>query len=104
MHNSTTRHPARRAAAGLAVVLVVVVARPILWPWPTAVAMAAAAMWSGLRAWSRIETRTRPAKAPAAELVQAAGPVAGGHVAFARALAVVAAAYLAECERELDRP
>jgi hypothetical protein len=88
----------------LVVALVVVVARLILGPWPTAVGLAAAGLWWGLRAWSRIETRTRPAKARVPELVQAARPVAGGHVAYARALAVVAAAWLAECEREVDRP
>ncbi len=80
MHNSTTRHPAHRAAAVLAVALVVVVARLILGPWPTAIAVAAAGLWWGLWAWSRFETRTRPAKARAPELVQAARPVAGGHV------------------------
>jgi hypothetical protein len=104
MHNSTTRHPAHRAAAVLAAALVVAATRLICGPWPTAIAVAAAGMWWGLRAWSRIETRTRPAKARAPELVQAARPVAGGHVAFARGLAVVAAAYLAECERDVDRP
>ena len=75
-----------------------------LGPWPTAVALAFAGLWWCLWAWSRIETRSRPAKARAPELVHAARPPAGGHVAFARALAVVAAAYLAECEREADRP
>jgi hypothetical protein len=82
---------------------VVVVARLIFGPWPTAIAVAAAGLWWGLRAWSRIETRQRPAETRAPELVPAARPAAGGHVAFARALVVVAAAYLAECEREADR-
>jgi hypothetical protein len=104
VHNSTTRHTTHRAAAVLAVALAVVVARLIFGSWPTAIAVAAAGMWWGLRAWSRIEHRTRPAEARAPQLVQAARPAAGGHVAFARALTVVAAAYLAECEREVDRP
>ncbi len=103
MHNSTTRHPAHRAATTLAVALVVVVARLICGPWPSAIALAAAGMWWGLRAWSRIETRSGPAKARVPELVHAR-PATGGHVAFARTLTVVAAAYLAECEREADRP
>jgi hypothetical protein len=104
VHNSRTRHIIHRAAALLGAALVVVAARLILGPWPTAIAVAAAGLWWGLRAWFRIETRTRPAKARAPQLVHAARSPAGGHVAFARALAVAAAAYLAECEREADRP
>jgi hypothetical protein len=83
---------------------VVVVARVVCGRWPTAIALAAAGMWWGLRTWCRIETRIGPVEARPPELVQAARPVPGGHVAFARDLAVVAAAYLAACEREADRP
>jgi hypothetical protein len=104
VNNSTTRHIAGRAAALGAVALVVGLALIVCGRWPTAIALAAAGMWWGLRTWCRIDTRTRPVKARPPELVQAARPVAGGHVAFARDLAVVAAAYLAACERETDRP
>ncbi len=81
----------------------VVVARLAIGPWPTAVALAAAGLWAGLRAWWRIETRSRLARPPACEVAR---PLAGpaGHVAFARALAAVSAAYVSECEREANQP
>ena len=47
-----------------------------LGPWPTAVAVAAAGMWWGLRAWARFEHRTRPAQAR--HRARPAGPAAGG--------------------------
>jgi hypothetical protein len=97
MHNPTTRNIARRATTTALLVLVVIVGgRAVCGPWPTAIVVAAAGTCWGLRAWSRIESRTSPG--PAAPGVEVARPVVG-HVAFARALAAVAAAYLTECER-----
>jgi hypothetical protein len=99
MHNPTTHHLARHATRLAALALAVIVARVLCGPWPTAIVLAAVGLVRGLRAWCRWESRTRPA--PAGEVVTARrDTVPGGHVAFARALAVVAAAYLAECERE----
>jgi hypothetical protein len=109
--NSTTRevrlvrrHWRRRLAAAVVVALVVIVARLALGPWLTAVVLAAAALWVGLRAWGRIESRARLALPPAGEVVRPDRPMAaaGGHVAFARALAAVSAAYVSECEREAN--
>ena len=77
--------------------VLVTAGRDVLGVWPTSVALAAVGMWWGLRTWHRIETRARPTH-PA---LPAHEPV--GHVAFARALAAVAAAYLSACEAE-DNP
>jgi hypothetical protein len=103
MHNPTTRHIAHRATTTVLLVLVVIVGHRVCGPWPTAITAAAAATWWGLRAWARIETRTRRAPGPrAAAVAVPARPARAAveHVAFARALAAVATAYLAECERE----
>jgi hypothetical protein len=99
MHNPTTRHIIRRATRLAALAVAVIVARRLAGPWPTAIVLAASVFAWGLRAWCRWETRTR--KVPTRDVAtirQDAVPV--GHVVFARALAVVAAAYLEECERE----
>jgi hypothetical protein len=97
MHNPTTCNITHRATRLATIALAVIVARHLAGPWPTAIVLAAAGLAWGLRTWARLESRTRPAPLPG---VMATRRQAGGHVAFARALAVVAAAYLDECERE----
>jgi hypothetical protein len=99
MHNPTTHRIARHATRLAAVALLVAIARVLCGPWPTAIVLAAIGLAWGLRAWCRLERRAQ--RAPTVEVVTARRDTApGGHVAFARALAVVAAVYLAECERE----
>src|SRR5262245_28353317 len=99
MRNPTTPHITHRATRLAAVALAVIVARDLCGPWPTAIVLAAVGHACGLRAWARWETHNR--KAPAGEVVTVRrDAVPDGHVAFARALAAVAAAYRAECERE----
>jgi hypothetical protein len=85
-----------RVLRAVEAVVVVAACRDVLGVWPTSVALAAVGMWWGLRTWHRIETRARSTH-PA---LPAHEPV--GHVAFARALAAVADAYLSVCEAEDD--
>jgi hypothetical protein len=94
-----------RAVATVA--LVVAVCRLVLGVWPTAAVLAAAAMWWGLRAWYRFENRLGQPRVLVPTVVARRYPrptSANGHVAFARGLAAVSVAYLAECEREANRP
>ena len=95
MVNATGARWLRRLGVGLAVGLVVVLARLTLGVWPTSLATSAVGLWWGLRSWARLEARSRCRRTTAAELVPAET-----HLAFARALADVAASYLAACERE----
>ncbi len=80
-------------------IVVVTASRHALGVWPTSVIVAVVGLWWGLRAWHRMETRSRrrPATIRRAQL-----PVASGHVAFAQALLAVADAYLSACEEETD--
>jgi hypothetical protein len=88
----------RLAGFVLAVRLLAVLAGPLIS------AGAALLMVTGLRGWARIEARLFPAPQPCTELVhQAASAADQQHLAFAQALATVAARYLAECEAE-DQP
>lgn len=94
------------AARGVRLVLVAFGVRFLLGPWPAAVLLAAGAMWWGLWAWHRWETRATRRRLLLAEHVTRTywhqpNP---GHVDFARALAVVAAEYLARCEQEANQP
>jgi hypothetical protein len=94
------------AARGVRLLLVAFGVRFLLGPWPAAVLLAAGAMWWGLRAWHRWETRSARRRPLLAEYVtrqyrQRPNP---GHVDFARALAMVAAEYLARCEQEANQP
>jgi hypothetical protein len=91
-----------------AVALVVIAARLVLGVWPTSVLLAAGCLWWLVRAWHRIENRTRR-RVPSRALVPHIGvqhdrPVGSGHVVFARALASVALAYLDRCEQEAAQP
>jgi hypothetical protein len=86
------------AAASSGVVAVIVGVRLVLGVWPAAVVLAALAVAGLLMAWASVEAR---AFGGARRSVVVHGRAAGAdHVAFARALAVVVEAYLAECERE----
>jgi hypothetical protein len=93
-----------RAVATVA--LVVAFSRLVLGVWPTAAVFAAAAMWWGLRAWNRFENRLGQPRVVVPTVVarphQRPTP-ANGHVAFARGLAAVSVAYLAECEQEANQ-
>jgi hypothetical protein len=73
--------------------------RVLLSPWAAAVVLAAAGMTGLLAGWATVEARAFDRRRE----VVVRGPARGDHVAFARALAAVAAAYLAECEREAGR-
>jgi hypothetical protein len=84
----------------LEVVVVVAASRVVLGVWPTSIVLAAMGLCCGLRTWHRIETRSRRS-GPMPERPMVAPPP--GHVAFARALARVADAYLTACEAE-DHP
>jgi hypothetical protein len=92
----------RRLRTVLAMAVVIAASRVVPGGWPTSVALAAVGMWWGLRAWSRWEQQSCRPRGLAPELVRGPVPTAG-HVAFARALATVAAAYLAQCEQEAQR-
>jgi hypothetical protein len=89
----------------VAIALAVVLGRVLLGPWPTAVALAALGVWWGMRVWQQIEARARRREARAVVLRPFASvPQPGARVTLARALAVAAVAYLAECEREVNQP
>jgi hypothetical protein len=84
--------------------VIVAVGRNVVGVWPTAMVLAGWCLWMGVRAWCRAETRSRWAR-PGVLVPEVVVPFRrrqphGGHVPFARGLAAVTAAYLAECERE----
>jgi hypothetical protein len=83
-------------------VLVAFGVRFLVGPWPAAVLLAAGAMWWGLRAWHRWESG--PGRALVPHVVTHRSGPSRGHVDFARALAAVAAEYLARCEQEANQP
>jgi hypothetical protein len=91
---------ARRAVSVAAAVGLVVAVRDVLGVWVAAGLLALAAVVGLLAGWASVEARAFPR--PGAGTPVARGPGAGpaDHVAFARALAAVAAAYLSECERQ----
>ena len=89
----------RRFTTGVAVVGLVAAVRVVLGVWPAAVAVAAVAVVGLVAGWALVEARASDRRSrPGVERVQLAD-----HVAFARALTAVAAAYLAECERQEAR-
>jgi hypothetical protein len=85
------------AAAGLA--FAVAGTRLVLGMWATAVVLALLVVVGLIVGWAAVEARAfdrgRPDVAG-----RGAGLSRADHLAFARALAVVAEAYLAQCERE----
>jgi hypothetical protein len=85
-------------------VLIVVGARQVLGVALSSVVLTGAGLWFGVRAWARWESRwgTRP-RALVPEVIQPHPQSVERHVAFARVLAAVAAAYQTECEQEASR-
>jgi hypothetical protein len=92
---------ARLGALVLALRLLAAVAGPLIAASADSVLFTVA----GVRWWARIEARLFDTPRPSAQLVRRPAPVADErrHLAFAQALAIVAAWYLAECEAE-NRP
>jgi len=97
---AVVRRLARLAAFGLALKLLATVAGP----WTAAVAGSVLLGVGGVRWWARVEARMFAPRRPPAQVVIARrrAPAVDDdrHLAFARALADVAARYLAECEAE----
>jgi hypothetical protein len=92
---------ARRALTTAAAVIVVVVLRLVAGVWITSAVVAGLTVVGLVAGWAAIERRAFPRRPPAPSVLVGPQPAGGArHVAFARALAVVAAAYLAECERD----
>jgi hypothetical protein len=93
------------AARLVRLVLVAFGVRFLLGSWPAAVVLAAGCLWWGLRAWDRWESRsTRRALVGEVMTRSYRRQPDPGHVNFARALAAVAAEYLARCEQEANQP
>jgi hypothetical protein len=93
-------------ARGVRLVLVAFGVRFLVGPWPAAVLLAAGCLWWGLRAWDRWESRSTRRRALVPEVISRTDRPRPhpGHVNFARALAAVAAEYLARCEQEANQP
>jgi hypothetical protein len=89
---------------GCAVIVVIVAVRVVAGPWVAAGVLAVAVMVGLIAAWAAVEGCTfgRDPRSPAVAVVvpERAGPSTVEHLAYARALAVVVASYVAECERE----
>jgi hypothetical protein len=84
-----------------AAVIVVVVLRLVAGVWITAAVVAVLAVVGLVAGWAAIERRAFPRRRPAPSVLVGPQPGDGARpVAFARVLAVVATAYLAECERD----
>jgi hypothetical protein len=96
------RRSARRVTWAAALAVVAVVVRAALGVWVAAGLVALVAVAGVIAALTAIEARVfdRPRRPPASVVVRAPGLDASDHVAFARALTAVAAAYLTECERQ----
>jgi short subunit dehydrogenase-like uncharacterized protein len=96
------RRSARRVTWAAALAVVVVVVRAALGVWVAAGLVALAAVAGVIAALAVIEARVfdRPRRSAAPVVVPAPGLDTSDHVAFARALTAVAAAYLTACERQ----
>jgi predicted lipid-binding transport protein (Tim44 family) len=95
------RRIARPGGAGLTALASWLMVRVLLGGWVAAGLLALALVAALIAGCAAVEARVfdRPrSQTPAAH--RAAGLSPGDHVAFARALTAVAAAYLAECERQ----
>jgi hypothetical protein len=89
----------RTLTTATAAVIVVVVLRLVAGVWITAAVLAVLTVIGLVAGWAAIERRAFPRRPPAPSVLVGPQPGDGArHVAFARALAVVAAAYLTECE------
>src|ERR671910_2889100 len=95
----TLRAVARRLGQALAVVVVAAAARNVLGVWLSSVVLTGWGLWAGLVGWSRLEKRLdRWERTLTPDMLHPPVPIAptgGEHVAFARGLAAVSAAYLA---------
>ena len=108
------RRAGRRAAKAAAAVALVLVVRGLLGVWAAAVLVALAALVGLIAGWAAVEARVfdrpRPCPAPPGLVPDVIHPrpttaVTGSeHVAFARGLAAVSAAYLTHCEQEASQP
>jgi hypothetical protein len=97
---------ARGLSRVLLLVLAFVGARQVLGVWPTSVALSAGCLWLVVRGLHRLDRwPAPPRRAAVPDAVYPGGrPTTDErHVAFARALTVVAAAYQSECEQEASR-
>jgi hypothetical protein len=81
-------------------VAVVLVVRAVLGVWATTALLAAVAVAGLIAGWAAVEDRCF--RAPASRPPVQELPITD-HVAFARALAAVATAYLTACERQEHR-
>jgi hypothetical protein len=97
---------ARGVRRALAVLVVAAAARTVLGVWLSSIVLTGWALWAGVAGWSRLEKRLdRRERAVAPYVIYPAliGRPGAEHVAFARGLAAVSAAYLAHCEEETNR-
>ena len=101
----TARRLIRRLARLGALVVVLRLLAAFAGPLTAAVAGSILFIVAGVRWWARVEARLFTPSRPSAQLVHrpAAAVDERRHLAFAQALATVAARYLAECEAE-NRP
>jgi hypothetical protein len=92
-----------RIAWGVALVAVVVVVRQVAGVWAAAGIVALAGVLGVVAGLAALEVWVfdrRRSSIPATVVPEVAAGDATEHLAFARALAAVAAAYVGECERE----
>jgi hypothetical protein len=89
------------------VVVIAAAARNVLGVWLSSIVLTGWGLCAGLVAWSRLEKRLdRRSRALVPDAIHPPAPIARPgveHVAFARGLAAVSAAYLTHCEQETKR-
>jgi hypothetical protein len=91
----------------LVVVVVAAAVRNVLGVWLSSMVLTGWALCVGLAAWYRLEARLeRRSRARVPEVIypRRRGVSGPEHVAFARGLAAVSAAYLDHCEQEASTP
>jgi hypothetical protein len=97
------RRAARRTAAAAATVAVLVVVRAAVGVWACAALISLVTVAGMVAGWAAVEARVFPPSTPPPAGrcgPRGSGLTAGDRLAFARALTTVAAAYLAECQRQ----
>jgi uncharacterized membrane protein len=106
------RRTARRLATTAAAVALVLVVRGLAGVWAAAVLVALAALVGLIAGWAAVEARVfdRPRRCPAPPVLvpgvihpRPTTTTGSEHVAFARGLAAVSAAYLTHCEQEASK-
>jgi hypothetical protein len=103
----TARHFTRRVVRLAVLVLAFVGSRQVLGVWLSSVAMGAAVVWLVVRGLQSLDARPgslRPLVVPDAVYRPRHPASTDRHVAFARALGLVAAAYESDCEQEVNQP